>query len=172
MFNFSVGVVVVLPLPGWNQLVEFISTSAVLSFAFGPVALVVMRAERPGDPRPFRLPMPTVFSAGAFVLVGFIVYWTGWETNWKIFLVALMGLLLMLLFRRARDRTGEALELKASAWLWPYYLGLAALSYLGNYGNGLGIVPDGLDLAILAMFSLAIFRLALRLRLSRDAIAR
>ena len=172
LFNFLVGIVVVLPLPGWNQLVEFISTSAVLSFAFGPVALVVLRAERPDDARPFRLPMPTVLSAAAFVLVGFIVYWTGWETNWKIFLVALAGLFLLLLFRRTQKRRGEALELKASAWLWPYYLGLAALSYLGNYGGGLEVVPDGLDLAILTVFSLAIFWLALKLRLPRDKITR
>ena len=78
----------------------------------------------------------------------------------------------MLLFRRAQKRTDEALELKASAWLWPYYFGLAALSYLGNYGNGLGVVPDGFDLAILTLFSLAIFWLALKLRLPRDKITR
>ncbi len=166
VFNFLVGIVVLLPLPGWNQLVEFISTAAVLSFAFGPVALLVLRLEQPGRPRPFRIPAATLFTAVAFVLAGFIVYWTGWETNWKIFLVALGGLAIMSATRLVGRVNGTPLELKATAWLWPYYAGLALLSYLGNYGNGLGVVPQGIDMIVLAIFSLAIFWLAVRLRLS------
>ncbi len=170
VFNFLVGIVVVLPLPGWNQLVEFISTAAVLSFAFGPIALLVMRLQQPDRPRPFRVPAATAFSATAFVLAGFIVYWTGWETNWKILLIALAGLGVMTVLRFTDHGHGAPLQLKATAWLWPYYAGLALMSYLGNYDGGLGVVPDGLDMAILTVFSLAIFWLAVRLRLSPDII--
>jgi hypothetical protein len=45
---------------------------------------------------------------------------------------------------------------------------LAVVSYLGNYGHGLGLLPHGLDLAIIAIFSLTIFALGLKLRLSNE----
>ncbi len=170
VFNFLVGLVVVLPLPGWNQLVEFISTAAVLSFAFGPVALIVMRLQDPDRPRPFRNPAPMLLSATAFVMSSFIVYWTGWETNWKIFLIALGGLVVMAIMRGLGHGGGQGLELRASAWVFPYYAGLAAISYLGNYGHGLGVIPNVMDMVILAVFSLAIFWLAIRLRLAPDVI--
>jgi len=164
-FNFLIGIVVVLPLPGWNQLVEFISTAAVLSFAFGPVALLVMRLAQPERSRPFRIPAAALFTAIAFVLAGFIVYWTGWETNWKIFLVAIGGLSIMAAARLTGHGRQAPLELKATAWLWPYYGGLSLLSYLGNYGDGLGVIPAGIDMIVLTVFSLAVFWLAVRLRL-------
>lgn len=171
VFNFLIGLVVVMPLPGWNELVEFISTSAVLSFAFGPVALMVMRLQDPDRFRPVRVPVAGTFSAIAFILVGFIVYWTGWQTNWKIFLVAAVGFLLFLTMRGLNYGRSDPAQIRGSAWIWPYYVGLAIMSYLGNYGDGLGVIPFGVDLVILAVFSLVIFQLALRLRLAPETIA-
>lgn len=172
VFNFLIGIVVVLPLPGWNELVEFISTAAVLSFAFGPVALLVMRRQEPTRFRPVRLPMVTTFATIAFILVGFVVYWTGWQTNWKIMLVAMAGLLILAVTRRMKGGSKEPLQLRASAWIWPYYAGLAVLSYVGNYGGGLGLISDGWDMLILTIFSLVIFRLAIRLRLESEVVDR
>jgi amino acid transporter len=170
LFNFLIGIVVVLPLPGWNELVEFISTSAVLSFAFGPVALMVMRLQDPDRSRPVRIPAATTFSAIAFILVGFVVYWTGWQTNWKIFLVALFGLALFVAMRKLKYGQSVSPQIRGSSWIWPYYAGLAILSYIGNFGDGLGLIPSGLDMAILAVFSLAVFWFAIRLRLSSETI--
>ncbi|MEM7442971.1 MAG: APC family permease [Pseudomonadota bacterium] len=171
-FNFLIGIVVVLPLPGWNQLVEFISTSAVLSFAFGPVALMVLRLHVPNRSRPFRIPIAYTFTALAFILVTFIVYWTGWETNWKIMVVAAVGIVIFATVRRLKHGPIEPLHLRASAWIWPYYGGLAIMSYGGNYGGGLGLIPNGVDLLILAVFSLSVFRYAIWLRLDRTIVER
>jgi len=66
----------------------------------------------------------------------------------------------------------EPLQLRASAWIWPYYAGLAVLSYVGNYGGGLGLISDGWDMLILTVFSLVIFRLAIRLRLDSGVVDR
>lgn len=171
IFNFFIGIIVLLPLPGWNELVEFISTAAVLSFAFGPVALLILRLQQPDRPRPFCLPWATAFSAMAFVLAGYIVYWTGWQTNWKILLVAAVGLAVLAAMRLSGHSRGESFDVKATTWLWPYYGGLALLSYLGNYGNGLGFIPNGVDMVVLTLFSLAIFWMAIRLRLPAKRIS-
>ncbi len=43
--------------------------------------------------------------------------------------------------------------------------GPAAISYAGNYGNGLGLLPHGSDMALVAVLSLGVFRLAVETRL-------
>lgn len=172
VFNFLVGVLFVLPLPGWNEIVGFITTSSVLSFAFGPISLVVLRRQDPQRKRPFRIPAATFFSATTLVLIGFIVYWTGWETNWKIFLLALAGLFLFATFRLAGLGREQPLQLAASAWVPPYYIGLATVSYLGNYGGGREVLPPGLDLALIAVISLATLWLAVKLRLAPEVVGR
>jgi amino acid transporter len=172
IFNFFVGVLFVLPLPGWNEIVGYVTTTSVLSFAFGPISLVVLRRQDPHRPRPFRIPASTVFSATTLILIGFIVYWTGWETNWKIFLLALVGVVIFAVFRLRGLGRDEPLQLAAAAWVLPYYLGLAAISWLGNFGGGLGVLPSGIDMALIAVLSLAILWLAVKLRLAPEVISR
>lgn len=169
-FNFLVGMLFVLPLPGWNEIVAFVTTTAVLSFAFGPISLVVLRYQSPDWPRPFRIPAAAVFSATTFILIGFIVYWTGWETNAKIFLLALVGLVIFAALRLTGLGRDQPLQLRAAAWVLPYYAGLAAVSYLGNYGGGLGVLPHGIDMAIIALLSLFILWLAVRQRLAPEIV--
>jgi amino acid transporter len=171
LFNFFVGMLLFLPFPGWSELVGFISSTAVLSFAFGPVSLAALRYQLPNSDRPFRLPWGVPFSAISFVLVGFIVYWTGWEINWKVFLATAVGLI-YLLFRDLGQLSSASLNLRESAWIWPYFTGLGTISYLGSYGGGISVIPHGLDLTIIAVFSMAIFALAVKLRLDNKEVRR
>lgn len=172
LFNFLVGMLMFLPFPGWAELAGFISSAVVLSLAFGPVSLAALRYQVPGVDRPFRIPFGIVFSAVAFVLVGFVVYWTGWETNWKVLLAALIGFVFMGVERYTRSDAKEPLNLRESIWIWPYLVGLGTISYLGSYGRGLGIVPHGADLVLVAAFSLAVFALAVKCRLKGDEARR
>jgi len=165
IFNFVAGMIIFLPFPGWSELVGFISSAVILSLAFGPVSLAALRYQVPDLKRPFRVPFGVIFSAISFVFVGFVVYWTGWETNWKVFLAALMGLVILGITRMANKETNDPLNLKESIWVWPYIFGLGLISYLGSYGKGLGLLSEGLAMAIIAIFSIAIFVLALKLRL-------
>jgi amino acid transporter len=171
VFNFVIGMIMFLPFPGWAELVGFISSAVVLSLAFGPVSLAALRLQVPNAKRPFRVPYATAYSAVCFVLVGYVVYWTGWETNWKVLLSASIGLVLLAL-GRARRETKEPLHLRASGWVWPYLAGLGLISYMGSYGHGLGILTHGMDMVILTVFSLAIFALSLKLRLSDREVKR
>lgn len=171
VFNFAVGMIIFLPFPGWAELVGFISSAVILSFAFGPVSLAALRYQAPNLKRPFRVPFATAFSAICFVLVGYVVYWTGWDTNWKVLLAALIGLVFLAL-GRAHRKTRDPLNFRESAWIWPYLLGTGLISYTGSYGRGLGILPHGVDLLVITLFSLAIFSLALKLRLPDEQVER
>jgi amino acid transporter len=165
LFNFVVGMILFLPFPGWAELVGFISSAAILSFAFGPVSLAALRYQVGDLERPYRVPAGLAFSATTFVLVGFVVYWTGWHTNWKVFLLALAGLILLGASRLGGKDPAGSLQFRHSAWFFPYLAGMALISWLGNYGGGLQILGHGLDIALIVILSLWIFRLALRQRL-------
>ena len=133
------------------------------------MALITLRRQAADYHRPFRIPWAIPFAAFAFILVGFIVYWSGWSTNWKTLLIALVGLIYFLL-RRALRGAEEPAYFVAASWLIVYYAMLAVVSWLGNFGGGLGIIPEGVDMAIIAVLSLLIFALALRLQLPRDVV--
>ena len=165
LFNFAVGLLLLLPFPGWSELVGFITSAAVLSLAFGPVSLTALRYQLPGYERPFRLTPGLVLSPICFVMTAYVVYWTGWETNWKVFLLALVGGAALSLACAIRKDQGERLHARASAWFWIYVAGLAVFSYLGNYGNGLGLFSHGIDIVLLTAFSLPVFWLAVKTRL-------
>ena len=84
-------------------------------------------------------------------------------------MIALVGLIYFLL-RRALRSAEEPAYFIAASWLIVYYAMLGIVSWLGNFGGGLGIIPEGVDMAIIAVLSLLIFALALRLQLPRDVV--
>lgn len=172
VFNSVIGIIILAPLPGWPQLAGFISSAAMLSLAVGPVAVVLLRRHAPDYVRPFRIPFATAFSALGFVFVGFIVYWSGWDTNWKIMLVAAMGLGYYVIRDAIRGGGSEPLYLSHVLWLIAYYAGLAVISWLGRFGGGLGLIPSGVDMLLVSVLSLAMFWAALRHPLPKDVMRR
>jgi amino acid transporter len=171
LFNFLLGFLLFLPFPGWAELVGFISSAAVLSLAFGPVSLAALRHQQPARARPFRLKAGLACSATAFVLVGLVVYWTGWDTNWKVFALAALGAAMLSLLHLYRGDFNR-IDVRESGWFWIFIAGLALISWTGNYGNGLGLLHHGLDMALVALLSLACFRLSIGQRLSDAETAR
>jgi hypothetical protein len=153
-----------LPFPGWSELIGFISSAAILSLAFGPVSLVALRHQLPEHARPFRLKGGVALSAIGFVLVGCVVYWAGWDTNWKVFALAIVGGGVLIGVHSWGGETGR-LDLRQSLWFWLFIDGLGAISFLGNYGDGLGVIPKYLDLLVVSAFSLFVFWFAVRDRL-------
>jgi amino acid transporter len=165
LFNFVVGMIIFLPFPGWAELVGFISSAAILSFSFGPVSLAALRLQVADRERPYKAPLGIVLPAIAFVFVGFAVYWTGWETNWKVFLLTLVGLTIFVATRFKNADPTEPLHVQHSAWFGLYAVGLAVISWLGNYDGGLGLLPAGLDLALITILAFGCFWLGVRWRL-------
>jgi amino acid transporter len=167
--TFLVGLVVFLPFPSWQQLVGFITSATVLSFASGPLVLVALRKQVPDQERPFRLPGGHTIPVLAFFSSNLIIYWSTWPINWKLFVAVALGLVLLAVFHVTGRVTAPQLDFKAGAtWLLPWLGGLALISYLGDYG-GRGVFGGPMvSIPLIFVFSLAIYAVAYKFRLSAE----
>lgn len=164
LLNTAVGLIVFVPLTTWKDVLTLHTTVGLFSFAAGPIALVALRAQLPERPRPFRLAWATPISAAAFAVSALVVYWSGWDTVWPVGLALLGGVALLVLSALRRPGGLRALDLANAWWLVPFYGGILVVSGLGDFG-GSGVLPFGVDMAVLAAFSLVVFGLAFRARL-------
>jgi amino acid transporter len=172
---FVVGLIVFLPFPSWQQLVGFITSATVLSFASGPLVLSALRKQVPDAERPFRLPGGHVIPVLAFWCSNLIVYWSGWLVNWKLFVAVLIGFVLLAVFHATGRVTAPKLDFKAgAAWLLPWLGGLALISYLGSFpdksdgaGNR-GLFSFEFSIPLILVFSIIVYAIALRTALSPE----
>jgi amino acid transporter len=166
LLSFAIGVVVFLPFPGWQKLVGFITAASSMTYGMAAVAMVSLRLQDPERDRPFRLPAMWVVAPFGFAVANLVVYWSSWPTVWRLEVALAIGFLVFLAYLPFARRRGEAhrLDLRSAAWLPPYLAGIALISWLGRYG-GREVIPDWVDLGVVAVFSVAIFALAIALRL-------
>lgn len=172
-FNFVIGMFLFLPLPGWQNMVSFLVSAVVISYAMGPIALMSLRRQLPDVKRPFKLPGAHLLALIAFYCCNLISYWTGWSTIWKLSIAMLIGLICFLVaaYRNYLKHQRMQFDLKALVWLVPYLSGLVLISYLGSYG-GKHIITFGWDFLIIAIFSIIIFYLAIWARLPQQTVTR
>ena len=174
--TFLVGLIFFLPFPGWQKLVGFVTSATVLSFGSGPLALVAMRGSLPGQNRPFRLPGGWTIPFLAFFSSNLIVYWSGWGTDWKLFIAVLLGFVVFAIHEVARRGHTPQKDWRAGFWVLPWLGGLAILSYVGSYpeqsehAGNLGLMSFESSFPIIGVFSALIFLLAYWLRLPPDRV--
>lgn len=161
--NFVVGMLSFLPLPGWQAMVNFLVSAMVITYAMGPIALVCLRLSLPDKERPFRLPAANFICLIAFYACNLFSYWTGWETISKLAIVLCIGLVLFAISYLRGTIKIENSDLRSAIWIIPYLLGIVVISYLGSFG-GQNLIPFGWDFLLMAVFSLAIFYLAIQTR--------
>ena len=178
-FSFLCGLVILLPFPGWQQLVGFISAAAVLTYAMAPLALGALRRQDPTRPRLFRLPAASLVAPAAFAVASEIVLFTGWAVVWKLIVAILIGFALLTLSTLTdTNERSLSLDWHSAVWLWPYLLGIGAISYLSSFDTNtpssiplLGlhgprnVLTFGWDILAVAVLSLAVYALAIRTRL-------
>jgi amino acid transporter len=169
-FNFIVGLFLFLPFQGWQALVSFQSVAIVLAYAAGPVSLLALRTQAPTLRRPFLLPWVKPFSALTFYVCNLLIYWTGWAIIWRLMISIVIGFILLALYQYTQGRSknrlkNQSVDQKAALWLLPYFLGIAIISYLGNFGGGLGLLTFGWDFAVIGVFSTIMLIFAYRSRL-------
>jgi amino acid transporter len=163
LLAFGLGLVLFLPFPGWQQLVTLISSATFLTYAFAPIALTVLRRADPARARPYRLPCAAVLSRTAFATSNLIVYWAGWENDQKLAVAIVIGLAVFAGYRATRPAEHRgSLEWRSTFWLMPWLGGLTVISWLGQFGGGRAFIPFWVDLAVVVVFSVAIFELAVR----------
>lgn len=173
---FIVGMIFFLPFPGWQKLVGFVTSSTVLSFGAGPIVLLAMRSQVPDHRRPFRLRGVWVIAFLAMWSSNLVVYWTGWETDWKLFVAILLGFVLMGINQLVGRRYTPALDFKHGWWVLPWFAGLALISFLGSFpeksegAGNLGLLSFNLGLACTFVLSFIVVWLGYRFRLSSEHV--
>lgn len=175
--TFVVGLIVFLPFPSWQQLVGFITSATVLSFGSGPIVLAAMRREIPDYKRTFRIPFGDVIPFLAFYSSNLIVYWAGWDTDWKLFVAVALGFVVLALFHVTGSVDTSNLDLRAGAtWALPWFGGLCLISYLGDFpvhskgAGNTGTIGFGWGFLILLALSAIVYWLALAVRLPKEQV--
>ena len=151
-----VGVLAFGPFKSWNALVAVVTAATAIMYAFAPVSLAALHRSDGGRPRTYRVPAPKVLLPAAFCCANLIMYWGGFDTNWKLAVAMVVGLVLFGI-GAMRTGTGAGRFVKNAIWMFPWFGGHVVLGWLGRYGGGRNIVPDWIDVLIVVVFSLAIF---------------
>ena len=171
---FIVGLIIFLPFPSWNRLVGFVTNSTVLSFGSGSLVVAAMRKQIPNQERPFRLPGGHLIPFLAFYAANMMVYWAGWDLNWKLFAAVGIGLVLLVIQLAARPGLRDKLQFRNGWWILLWFAGLVVISWQGIYSsddtpqgqqNNIGF---GWAFLVIAAWSALIYWLALRFRLTPE----
>jgi len=172
---FVAGVFFFLPFPSWQSMVGLITSASVLMYAAAPLAFGALRLQLPDRPRPFRLPGGNVIAPLSFIGANLIIYWSGWNVDWKLLcLIALGYAILWASMTFGNNPNKPKLDWHPAMWLWPYLVGLGIISYLGQFNEPYALpfktlnnyhIPFYVDLLVVAVFSLVIYYWAISLRL-------
>lgn len=174
ILTFIVATIFFLPFPGWQKMVGFVTSATMLSFGSGPLALIAMRKELPNQERPFRLPAGNVIAYFGFLSSNLIVYWSGWEDTWKLLIAVLLGYVVLVIHELRYHESTPKLEFRSGLWVPLWLIGLAVISYLGEYPNpaegagNIGMIGFGWAILVLAVFSALILWIAVSLCLPRE----
>jgi amino acid transporter len=170
--SFVVGVIMFLPFPSWEKLVELITSISVLMYAGAPLALGALRRQLPDAPRPYRAPIASVLAPVGFVVANLLVMWSTWDTYWKMSIAILLGYA-VLLGTRLLDRNAAKppLHLRTSVWIPVYLVGMGVITLLSSFGPfDSPPLPFGWDALVDAVFSVAIYYWAMASALPGDEV--
>jgi amino acid transporter len=162
---FFAGLVFLLPFPSWHSLVNLVTSASVLMYAGAPLAMGAFRRQVPDADRPYRVPVGSVWSPVAFIIANLIIYWSGFETVWKLGIVVIVGYVLIAIFM-AFDENRPPLDWRSAQWLPVYLIGLGIITWQGQFGpDNTGRIPFWWDMLVVAVFSLIIYYWAMATRL-------
>jgi amino acid transporter len=154
---FVFGIVFTLPFPSWHSLVSLVTSASVLMYAGAPLALGAFRLRLPAAERPYRMPGAMVLSPIAFIVASLIIYWSGFETLWKLGIAIIIGYIAILMYTSDRPELPK-IDWKRSAWIGAYLLGLGIISWQGAYGpQNTNRLAYPWDILVVTVFSLAIY---------------
>jgi amino acid transporter len=165
---FLFGLVFLLPFPSWHSLVNVIVGASVLMYAGAPLSLGAFRSQVPEAARPYRMPWAAVLAPFSFAVSGLLIYWSDFETVWKLGIVLVIGYVLIGI-SMAFDPQRPPIDWKNAIWLPVWLLGLGIISWQGQYGPGnTNNIPFWWDMVAVAGFSLIIYYWAMYTKLSRE----
>src|SRR5579875_72158 len=174
---FVFGLFFLLPFPSWHSLVGLVTGASVLMYAGAPLSMGAFRRQVPDAARPYRMPWAVWMSPLAFILACEIIYWSGFDTVWKLGVCIVIGYALIGI-SMAFDKNRPPLEWKSAQWLPVFLIGMGIISWQGRYcstGTAAAVachatnrIPFWWDIAIVAAFALVIYFWAQAVRLPRN----
>jgi amino acid transporter len=168
---FVVGLICFLPFPSWQGLVSLVTSATVIMYAFAPITLLALRKADPQRARPYRVSAASVLAPLAFIAANEIIYWTSWTTVEKLMLAIVAGYVLFgISYALGRPIERPPLDPRTLVWILPWFAGLTVISYLGQYG-GTKVIPEWVDLGVVAAFSLVICYVAVQLSLPSHRVS-
>lgn len=163
--TLAFAVLALLPFPSWQSLVGVISSATVFTYMIGPVSASVFRKTVPNAHRPYRLGGMEVIAPLGFIIGTLIIYWAGWNTDWKLIVGLLVGTAIYVLAASKKDTQLDRVDVdsfKAALWLIVYLFAMLAITYFGSaqfgspYDHGKGLIQYPLDLVVVSIMG-AIF---------------
>src|ERR1700743_577985 len=154
---FIAGLVFTFPFPSWHSLVGLVTSASVLMYAGAPLSMGALRRNLPGAERPFRLPGAAVIVPLSFIVADLIIYWSGFETLWKLGIAIILGYIVIGMYNSDRPEVPK-IDWKRSSWIGAYLIGMGIISWQGSYGpQNTGRLAYPWDILVVALFSLAIY---------------
>jgi amino acid transporter len=161
IISFVTGIVCFLPFPSWQQLVSFITSASVLMYAGAPLAYGVFSRRLPEMERPYRLPGGKVIAPISFAIASLIIYWSGWDTLWRLGIAIVLGYVLLgsyAWYATAKNLpNAPKLDWKAAQWLPVYLIGMGLISWQGQFGGQAHLALFTVDIPVVVIFSLIIY---------------
>lgn len=174
VLSFVAGALFLLPFPSWQKLVGAVSSIAILAYSTGPIALIVLRRQRPlADVRHvYRLPAAEILAPVTFIFSNLLIYWTGLKTvSFLLGTVTAAMLLYLAHYLLVRRLPARGLHLHRAWWIVPWYGGLWLITWLGDpMVNGRGVLAFPWDFAAITLLSLAVIFIAVRTASTNEEI--
>ncbi|GAA4178982.1 APC family permease [Gryllotalpicola koreensis] len=153
LVNFVVGILFLLPLPSWHQIIGVTGTLIAFTFSIGSVSLVAFRRARIADAAD-RIPGMIVIAPFAFIVSGLVIYWVPWSELLLTMPIVAVGLIWYAV-TYATQRHGWG-EVKGGVWLVAYLAVMYGMSFIGDYG-GLKLIAEPWDSVVVAALSAALY---------------
>jgi amino acid transporter len=174
IFAFVFGLLFLLPFPSWKSLVGLVTGASVLMYAGAPLSLGAFRSQVPDADRPYRMPGAVWLTPVAFIIANLIIYWSGIQVLWKLGVCIVIGYILIGI-SMAFDKERPPLDWKSAVWLPVYLIGMGIISWNGQYNGASDAKPlatghlhFGIDMLVVAVFSLAIYYWAQATKLPKE----
>ncbi|MER5890475.1 APC family permease [Streptomyces sp. NPDC001941] len=145
----------------WKTLAPIISAAMVISYLIGPVAIGVFRRTKPGLARPFRLPAARLLTPLTFVFAACALYWSKWPNTGIVTVLTLMAAPVAALVLVRKGERDLRRQFAPAWWIVGFLITVSLVSWLGSAEfGGSGVIPGGVDIALVAVVALAYYYLA------------